>query len=479
MAAVLACGEGAVLSHQTAAALHGLRATRRAKIDVPIPRRSARRHRGVDVHRSTRSRQRTSRSSTAFPAPPSPGRCWTSRRSVNRRGLERAFDQAEALEACSTSNAILDQVERNRSRRGARRIKRVLEEHYIGSTLTESELEEAFFAICRRIACSLPEVQKWIDLGDGEPMIQADFVWRRQRVIVETDGRRYPRHATGPRARPAAGSAGDARGVAAGADNHLAAGDATAVGAGGRAPGAAAHARAGVPTAMIRQGWSLSPESPIVQCSVKRATCVWLPDTTAVRVAILDERAPLQLDLELHRRRIGLRVESGDPEFHHARPRTTSRRLAARVFWVQQLLDAAGVGDRLEVAAVAIDRLCPRVDARGGPRPRGCPARTGRRRGSNRWPPRARHPAKSRSASLRDLRALGHCLGCGALDHRLVSHSLLVVLGVGTSSSRSSCAPSAGCSIESRIQRPALRSLACRASSTRTRRPRPTRCRGA
>jgi very-short-patch-repair endonuclease len=34
----------------------------------------------------------------------------------------------------------------------------------------------------------LPEVQAWIDFGDGEPMIRADFAWRGARVILETDG---------------------------------------------------------------------------------------------------------------------------------------------------------------------------------------------------------------------------------------------------------------------------------------------------
>jgi very-short-patch-repair endonuclease len=36
-----------------------------------------------------------------------------------------------------------------------------------------------------------PEVNVWIDLQDGEPPIWADFVWREQRVIVETDGRKF------------------------------------------------------------------------------------------------------------------------------------------------------------------------------------------------------------------------------------------------------------------------------------------------
>lgn len=50
MAAVLACGEGAVLSHRSAADLLGLRSTARAGIDVTA--RTHRRIEGVDIHRS-------------------------------------------------------------------------------------------------------------------------------------------------------------------------------------------------------------------------------------------------------------------------------------------------------------------------------------------------------------------------------------------------------------------------------------------
>ena len=57
----------------------------------------------------------------------SPARCWTSPRWSTDARLERAFDQAETLDVFDL-NAILDQVERNRSRHGSRRIRRVLED---------------------------------------------------------------------------------------------------------------------------------------------------------------------------------------------------------------------------------------------------------------------------------------------------------------------------------------------------------------
>ena len=58
--------------------------------------------------------------------------------------------------------------------------------------LTASELEERFLQICRTVALPRPAVNEWIAI-DGEE-IKVDFLWREQRLIVETDGREA--HAT-------------------------------------------------------------------------------------------------------------------------------------------------------------------------------------------------------------------------------------------------------------------------------------------
>ena len=75
----------------------------------------------------------------------------------------------------------------------------MLEEHYIGSTPTESELEEVFSQLSAApLGLPRPEVQQWlIAPDDGGPPIRADFLWREQRIVVETDGERY--HGTAQR----------------------------------------------------------------------------------------------------------------------------------------------------------------------------------------------------------------------------------------------------------------------------------------
>jgi hypothetical protein len=109
---------------------------------------------------------------------------------IGRRALERAFDQSEILEVFDLS-AVEDQLRRNPTRAGAAKIRAVLAEHYIGSTATESELEEAFLALCRRIQLPPPQLQQWLTLPDGGSPIRVDFLWREQRVVVEVDGRKF------------------------------------------------------------------------------------------------------------------------------------------------------------------------------------------------------------------------------------------------------------------------------------------------
>jgi Protein of unknown function (DUF559) len=112
---------------------------------------------------------------------------------VNQRQLERAFDQADALQALD-GKAINDQLARNPTRPGAKKIRKVLTEHYIGSTPTANEFEEAFLALTRSLGLPDPRTQYYIDPGDGEPPIRADFAWPDQRIVVETDG--HKTHAT-------------------------------------------------------------------------------------------------------------------------------------------------------------------------------------------------------------------------------------------------------------------------------------------
>ena len=193
MAAVLACGPRAALSHQSAASLMNLMQSHRTVVDVIVPSRAGRRREGIQIHRSSTLRPEDVRRVHGIP-------CTTPSRTIldlagvlQRRRLERLLDQAEAEELLDLGG-LTDQLAHNAAHTcAAGALRRVLDEHRVGSTATDTELEELFLALSREIGLPDPEIQSWLDLGDGEQMIRPDFLWRAQRVIVETDGAKHHR----------------------------------------------------------------------------------------------------------------------------------------------------------------------------------------------------------------------------------------------------------------------------------------------
>jgi hypothetical protein len=87
-------------------------------------------------------------------------------------------------------------LERNPHHPGAGTLSAILATHIAGMTATWSDLEELCLEATRAAAVPQPEVNAWIDPGDGEPAIRVDFVWRRQRVAVEADSHRFHRTRT-------------------------------------------------------------------------------------------------------------------------------------------------------------------------------------------------------------------------------------------------------------------------------------------
>lgn len=191
MAAVLACGPGAVLSHRSGAALLGLRRDERARVDVTRPAGSARRRPGIDVHVTRTLAPEDVTATEGIP-------CTTVARTLvdlgdvaGRRAVERAVDQAEALRLFDL-RAVEGALARAGPRRGAGLLRAVLAERE-EPQLTDRELEERFLALCRAASLPGPAVNAWITLENGVAY-KADFLWRREKLIVETDSRAFHLH---------------------------------------------------------------------------------------------------------------------------------------------------------------------------------------------------------------------------------------------------------------------------------------------
>lgn len=184
MAAVLASGEGAVLSHWSAAALWMIRPSSRSVIDVITPQKS-RSWDGINRHHSP------------LPADEVTIECGIPVTSVPRTIFDlAATESVDVVKAMLRESeyrqlydrlSLWDLVERYPGKRGARKVRTALER------LTEepagrkrSRLEERFAPFLRSYRLPLPRFNDWIFL-DGKGY-QVDCHWPGTNQIVELDG---------------------------------------------------------------------------------------------------------------------------------------------------------------------------------------------------------------------------------------------------------------------------------------------------
>jgi very-short-patch-repair endonuclease len=166
MAAVLACGEGAVLSHASAGELWGILRARRppspAGVDVDahvtVPSEAGRARQGIRVHRSRTldDSQVTLRLGIPVTTP-----------SRTLRDLRRTLPQPQFAAALRQADYLGLPIDAELKPDG-----------------TRSELEANFVALCRRHRLPRPQVN--VQIG---PFI-VDFLWPDQALIVELDGYR-------------------------------------------------------------------------------------------------------------------------------------------------------------------------------------------------------------------------------------------------------------------------------------------------
>jgi predicted transcriptional regulator of viral defense system len=189
MAAVLACGPDAVLSHRSAAYLWGLVDTWEGPIDVTAPNRRGRSPEGVAAHRDG-SLQPIDKT-TLYGVP-----CTSVARTVLDFAAVAPEWEVRKVVAQGEVLGILDKaklralLKRSRRRRGIARLRLILDTIHPQTKRTRSELERLFLEMCANRAVPEPEVNVWLPAPDGR-RYQADFLWRDSRLIVEADSRRF------------------------------------------------------------------------------------------------------------------------------------------------------------------------------------------------------------------------------------------------------------------------------------------------
>jgi very-short-patch-repair endonuclease len=188
LAAVLACGPGAVLSHESAAALWGFWKAREAQLHVIAPNRRGRSPGGIVAHRDG---WLPPSDRTIFRGIP----CTTVARTLlDQAGvlppwdLRKSLGEAEVMRLVDHKQ-LRRQIYRGRGRRGVTRLRALLDEIHPQTKRSRSELERMFLHVCLQVGLPQPEVN--VSLKVGSRHLKPDFLWRPQRLILEADSRRF------------------------------------------------------------------------------------------------------------------------------------------------------------------------------------------------------------------------------------------------------------------------------------------------
>lgn len=180
LAAVLACGDGAVRSHESAGAAWSLVPAPDGVVDIAVVGHARRRRPGIRLHRTVALARRDVRILAGVPTTAPARTLLDMAETVSPRRFERAFDEAivRRLVREAELEALLD---RSRGRRGAALLRHTIDRRH-GPTLTRSEAEERFLELVRRAGLPAPRVNARVGVHE------VDFLWTTERLIVETDG---------------------------------------------------------------------------------------------------------------------------------------------------------------------------------------------------------------------------------------------------------------------------------------------------
>jgi very-short-patch-repair endonuclease len=184
MAAVLAVGDGAVLSHASAAAVWELMPLGTGTVDVTVAASGPRSRPGIRVHRVRNLPADDAARHRNLPLT-SPARTLLDlAATLPSRDVARAVETAEQRRL-TTHAGLTHHLTRFRASRGAAHLRAALRPT---SQLTRSEAERRFLALVRE--ARLPPPAANTRVGGHE----VDFLWPAKRLIVEIDG--YAFHST-------------------------------------------------------------------------------------------------------------------------------------------------------------------------------------------------------------------------------------------------------------------------------------------
>jgi very-short-patch-repair endonuclease len=184
MTAVLACGDGAVLSHSSAASLWRMGPEKRGLIELSLPSLSRRRRPGLRMHRRPSLQDRDITTEFGIPVTTPVQTLIDMALRLDRAGVERMINEADKYNLAHPPG-IRRALDQRAGEPGVAQLRRILDRRTF--RLTKEELERRFLPLAAKAGLPIPLTGQWVN------EFEVDFYWPDLDLVVETDGLRYHR----------------------------------------------------------------------------------------------------------------------------------------------------------------------------------------------------------------------------------------------------------------------------------------------
>jgi very-short-patch-repair endonuclease len=184
MAAVIACGASAVLSHSSAAALWRIGPEQRGLVELSLPNLSRRCRPGLQIHQRPSLQDLDMTTEYGIPVTTPVQTLIDMTLRLDRPGVERMINEADKYNLAHPPG-LRRALDERAGEAGAARLRQILDRRTF--RLTKEELERRSLPLARKAGLPVPLTGQWVN------EFEVDFYWPGLGLLVETDGLRYHR----------------------------------------------------------------------------------------------------------------------------------------------------------------------------------------------------------------------------------------------------------------------------------------------
>jgi very-short-patch-repair endonuclease len=185
LGAVLACGNGAMLSHSSAAALWRIGKEQRGLVELSLPSPFHRRRPGIRIHRRpSLNLERDITREYGIPVTTPIQTLVDMSLRLDRLDVERMINEADKYNLTHPPQ-LREALDARSGEPGVAKLRHILDRRTF--RLTKEELERRFLPLARQAGLSTPLTGQFVN------EFEVDFYWPDLGLVVETDGLRYHR----------------------------------------------------------------------------------------------------------------------------------------------------------------------------------------------------------------------------------------------------------------------------------------------